>query len=229
MVKSPTDVYGHGAPVTKGHSYKVLSARAPNTLTMQDKVQHSRRRRVLSQAFSESSLRKFEPVMQARIDRFLRVVRGADLQAGQWSEPSNMAHRFTHLAFDTMTALTFDIDYRTIEDGEYRFVMDTIEKSNVRLAALWQMPNLTFGGLDRKLLPESDKAAKRFVLFLRSLMKIRLGEDKANNNDIFSFLQQCKDLDTGQHLTLKELSTETATFVVAGNFERLSEICLQAG
>ncbi|KAL6365600.1 hypothetical protein LRP88_01600 [Fusarium phalaenopsidis] len=216
MVKSPTDVYGHGAPVTKGHSYKVLSARAPNTLTMQDKVQHSRRRRVLSQAFSESSLRKFEPVMQARIDRFLRVVRGPDLQAGQWSEPSNMAHRFTHLAFDTMTALTFDIDYRTIEDGEYRFVMDTIEKSNVRLAALWQMPNLTFGGLDRKLLPESDKAAKRFVLFLRSLMKIRLGEDKADNNDIFSFLQQCKDSDTGQHLTLKELSTETATFVVAG-------------
>lgn len=93
MLKSPTDVYGHGAPVTKGHSYKVLAARAPNTLTMQDKLQHSRRRRVLSQAFSESSLRKFEPVMQARIDRFLRAVRGADLQAGQWSEPSNMAHR----------------------------------------------------------------------------------------------------------------------------------------
>ncbi|GAB0146111.1 hypothetical protein EsHS_00006522 [Epichloe bromicola] len=210
------DVYGHGAPVTKGHSYKVLSARAPNTLTMQDKLQHSRRRRVLSQAFSEISLRKFEPVMQARIDSLLRVVRGADLQAGQWSEQSNMAHRFTHLAFDTMTALTFDIDYRTIEEDEYRFVMDAVEKSNVRLAALWQMPNLTFWGLDRKLLPESDKAAKRFVLFLRSLMQIRLGEDKAENNDIFSFLQQCKDPDTDQHLTLKDLSTETATFVVAG-------------
>ncbi|KAL6859823.1 hypothetical protein ACO1O0_003847 [Amphichorda felina] len=217
MLKPPTAVYGHGAPVTKGHSYKVLSARAPNTLTMQDKLQHSRRRRVLSQAFSESSLRKFQPVIQTRIDRFLQVVRGGvDLQAGQWSEPSNMAHRFTHLAFDTMTTLTFDIDYRTIEDDEYRFVMDAIEKSNVRLAALWQMPNLTFWGLDRKLLPESDKAAKRFVVFLRSLMKLRLGEEKADNNDIFSFLQQCKDPDTKQHLTLKELSTETATFVVAG-------------
>ena len=94
MLTPPTAVYGHGAPVTKGHSYKVLSARAPNTLTMQDKLQHSRRRRVLSQAFSESSLRKFQPVIQARIDRFLQVIRGgADLQAGQWSEPSNMAHR----------------------------------------------------------------------------------------------------------------------------------------
>lgn len=88
-----SDVYGHGAPVTKGHSYKVLSARAPNTLTMQDKTQHSRRRHVISQAFSESSLRKFEPVIQSRIDRFFQVLRGRDLPAGQWSEPSDMAKR----------------------------------------------------------------------------------------------------------------------------------------
>lgn len=122
----------------------------------------------------------------------------------------------THLTFDTMTSLTFGIDYRTMETSEFRFVMHAIEKSNVRLAALWQMPSLTFGGIDRRLLPESDRAAKEFVVFLRSLMKIRLGEDKASNNDIFSFLQQCKDLDTGEGLTLRELSTETATFVVAG-------------
>lgn len=123
-----------------------------------------------------------------------------------------------------MTALTFDIDYRTMEETKYRYVMHAIEKSNVRLAALWQMPELTFGGIDRKLLPRSDKAAKKFVEFLRSLMKIRLGEEKGGNKDIFSFLQQCKDPDTDQRLSLKELSAETATFVVAGKLTSRSKV-----
>jgi hypothetical protein len=47
-------------------------------------------------------------------------------------------------------------------------------------------------------------------------MAKRLGATKPASKDIFSFLQDCKDPETGKDLTIAELSTETATFVVAG-------------
>ena len=123
----------------------------------------------------------------------------------------------THLTFDMMTVLTFDIDYHTMEQPQFRYVVPTIEESNIRLSVLWQMPELTFGHIDRKLLPQSAKAARKFAEFLRKLLKSRLEKDKIGRSDIFSFLQRCKDPDTDKGLSHKELSTETATFVVAGN------------
>ncbi|ETS84641.1 hypothetical protein PFICI_02666 [Pestalotiopsis fici W106-1] len=197
------DIYGHGAHVKKFDGYKVLSSQAANTLTLSDKAQHARRRRVISQAFSESSLRLFEPDMIARIDRFCQFVGGP-------------AGAVTHLTFDLMTALSFGSDYHTIEESEFRYVVPAIEESNIRLSVLWQAPELTFGHLDRRLLPRSAKAAQQFVVFLRRLLKDRLHKDGADRKDIFSFLQKCTDPDTGEALTPKELSTETATFIVAG-------------
>ncbi|ORY69073.1 putative cytochrome P450 [Pseudomassariella vexata] len=228
LINSPEalrDIYGHGAHVRKFDGYMVLSSQAVNTLTMSDKAQHARRRRVISQAFSESSLRLFEPTIISRIDRFCQVIRGHASSEGKWTEPQDMAHGckyiwilniVTHLTFDLMTALSFDADYRTMEEPQFRYVVPAIEESNIRLSVLWQASELTFGHLDRKLLPRSARAARTFVKFLRMLLTSRLEQDKTGNRDIFSFLQQCKDPDTNKGLSLKELGTEIATFVVAG-------------
>ncbi|ORY60121.1 cytochrome P450 [Pseudomassariella vexata] len=219
LINSPQalhDIYGHGAHVRKFDGYKILSSHALNTLTLSNKVQHARRRRVISQAFSESSLRMFESLIVSKLDNFCQIIRGTSLE-GEWTVSQDMAENFNRLSFDLMTALSFNLDYRTMEDPRHRPVMQAIECSNIRLSVLWQAPALSLCRLDRMLMRDSSKAAQTFVVFLRDLLKSRLRQDESNNRDIFSFLQKCEDPETGDKLSIKELSAETATFIVAGS------------
>lgn len=117
-----------------------------------------------------------------------------------------------------MTAVLFDMDYNTIEESRFRYVVEAVETSNKRLGVLIQASGLTFRGLDKRLFPQSAKAAARFVKFLRKLLQERLQRDTTETKtmDVFSFLQRCKDPETGKALSAREVSTETATFIVAG-------------
>ena len=82
----------------KFKNYEVLSRQAANLLTLRDKTQHGRRRRVISQAFSESTLRLFEPKILSKVDRFCEILRlrqdGSQIsaEAGDWTEPIDMGH-----------------------------------------------------------------------------------------------------------------------------------------
>ncbi|KZL67680.1 cytochrome P450 mitochondrial precursor [Colletotrichum tofieldiae] len=105
-----------------------------------------------------------------------------------------------------------------MEEPQFRYVVEAIEKSNVRLGVLMQASELTFGGLDRKLFPGATKASARFVKFLRKLLQKRLQQELSSDSiAIFSFLQRYKDPDTAEGLSPIEISTETATFIVAGS------------
>ncbi|RFU80507.1 cytochrome p450 [Trichoderma arundinaceum] len=214
------DIHGHGAKVVKFKNYEILSRQAANLLTIRDKALHAKRRRVLSQAFSENNLRLFEPKILERVNRFLNLLRSGQnsvpFKQDGWSEPIDMAHAFNNLAFDVMTAVSFDTDFDTLHNPEYRYAMKAIEDSNVRLGVLLQAPELSIGNIDNKLFPESLIGRKKFVKFIRMILGKRLSATKTSSKDIFSFLQQCKDPETGKELTTAELSTETATFIVAG-------------
>ena len=117
-----------------------------------------------------------------------------------------------------MTAVSFATDFNTMEKPEYRFALKAIEDSNVRLGVLLQAPELSVRSLDKKLFPTAYVAKYKFVKFIRMVMAKRLAASKATSKDIFSFLQDCKDPDSGKELSIAELSTETATFIVAGEF-----------
>ncbi|KAF5011792.1 hypothetical protein F66182_15318, partial [Fusarium sp. NRRL 66182] len=124
----------------------------------------------------------------------------------------------SNLAFDTMTAVSFDTDYDTINNPQYRYALAALEDSNVRLSVLLQEPKFVMFNLDRWLFPSSIVGRDRFVKFIRMLLKQRLHAKARVSTigaDIFSFLEKCKDPDTGKELTAMELSTETALFVVA--------------
>lgn len=87
------DVYGHGAKVKKYKNYRVLAQQAPNTLTLSNKVQHARRRRVVAQAFSETSLRRFEPKVQSILERFCQHLRSAANEPAEkgWTSPRDIS------------------------------------------------------------------------------------------------------------------------------------------
>lgn len=213
------DMYGHGAQVRKSPAYLALSQAAANTLTIADKAQHAYRRRILSQAFSESSMRRLEPLIQERIKALCTVIRGQVSESVDgWSSPIDMGRTSSNVAFDVMMAVSFGAQYHTIEKPQFRYVMNTIEQSNVRLGALMQAMELTFAGVDKILLADGANAGLRFVKFVGKVLKNRLQQDSGViTNDIFSFLLKCKDPNTGDGLSPMEISTETATFIVAGS------------
>ena len=120
------------------------------------------------------------------------------------------------LSFDIMTEVTFDTSFDTLGSDKHRYVIKAMEDSNVRLSVLIQAPKLGFRNLDRYLFPSSINGKKAFTGFLKSLLKKRLTVSKENGKDIFSYVLDAKDPDTGTGLQMSELSTEMATLVVAG-------------
>lgn len=131
------------------------------------------------------------------------------------------------LAFDTMMAVTFNADYNTMDNPKFRYVMECIEEANIRLSVVAQADGLTFRRLDRMLLPRSAAAGSRFAKFIRRVLHERLQGKSVASRDIFSFLQSCKDPETGEELTGAALGTETATFIVAGKILPLERPLVQ--
>ncbi|KAI8627130.1 cytochrome P450 [Xylariaceae sp. FL1651] len=183
-----------GDRLKKYDGYHVLASQAPNLLTLSDKTQYSRRRHVISQAFSESSLKLFEPVLVSRIHRFRAMLRNETKLGKEWSKSLDMARQCNYLTFDSMTAVAFGVEYNALEQPQFWYVREMISKANIRLSVMFQAPGISFGRLDRKLFLESTIAEYKFAKFLRRLLRTRLA-DENGSKDIFY--------------------TETTTFLVA--------------
>lgn len=61
--------------------------RAYNTLTLTDKDEHARRRRLLSQGFSDASMRRHEVSMLAQINKFC-VALAQGTEGGNLTDPN---------------------------------------------------------------------------------------------------------------------------------------------
>lgn len=72
--KSGTDINSHKANTIKSKAYQALVHSAPNTLTIRDKSDHSRRRRILSLAFSEAKIQSYENILLRHINNFCSAI-----------------------------------------------------------------------------------------------------------------------------------------------------------
>ena len=84
-----SDIYSHKANTIKSKTYLMLAQQAANSLTMRDKALHGKRRRVVSQAFSDATMRTFEPRIIEKIERLSGVI-NKSLGDGEWSETNDM-------------------------------------------------------------------------------------------------------------------------------------------
>ena len=69
--------------------------RAPNTLTVIDKKKHGKKRRIISQGFSDFALKKHEIVILEQVQHLCTQLRmglnGEQMPIGSWSPPKDMA------------------------------------------------------------------------------------------------------------------------------------------
>jgi cytochrome P450 len=90
-----TDIYAHGKNFKKAQRYAAMVHRAPNTLTVIDKKKHGKKRRVISQGFSDAALKSHELVILEQIEHLCTQLKagkgGQAVPVGVWSPPKNMS------------------------------------------------------------------------------------------------------------------------------------------
>ncbi|KAI1410884.1 cytochrome P450 [Hypoxylon sp. FL1857] len=155
-----------------------------NVFNSRDKTTHRIKRRLVSQALSDHSLRLFEPTLLEQIDRFLNIL----LQASKTSSPVNMSPASRHLALDTIGQLGFGYDLKLQTDDEHRFLTKGIVFSNFRINLCMQFPLLIHLRLDilASLVPNSIRS--RLLATVEKMVITRLAQPVDAKRDLLSFI-----------------------------------------
>jgi cytochrome P450 len=227
-------IYSHGANVQKSVFYKCFRAAptAISTLLATEKHQHARKRRVMGQAFSDQAVRGFEQYVLSHVEDLVERI-GATLDQSKktenlWSTPLDMAAWCNWLVFDIMGDLVFGRSFGTLGDRpENRngiYLLGRAARRNYVVAA---MPMLLYTGAE-KILPilrglYADRS--KYLAFGKRQVMERTKDSKASGSprlesgrrDIFSFLLNAKDPESGQGFHQNELWMEGNTLIVAGS------------
>ena len=115
-----------------------------------------------------------------------------------------------------MSEVIFSESYDLLEKPDYRYVVEAIERSNVRTSVLIQAGELAFRRLDKKLFRDAIRGRNLFIRFVNELLQKRMSAKPLQRHDVFSFLLSAKDPETQEGLRVNEIGAESTTMVVAG-------------
>ncbi|ETS84534.1 hypothetical protein PFICI_02559 [Pestalotiopsis fici W106-1] len=213
----------------KSQGYAPMVHRAPNTLTIRGGKDHSRRRRIMAQGVSEKAQRGYEHRIANHINKFCDLAFPASDNDGadNWSEPKDMAKWCNYLSFDIMADVVFGAKYNLLGNERFRYVVETIDRSNVRMGALIQFPKFAAMKIDKYIFRDAIVARNRFVKFVLRVVKDRLEKGKttsidihsatSDDADVFANLAAAKDPETGEGFQPDEIAAESSTLIVAGS------------
>ncbi|KAI1136916.1 cytochrome P450 [Hypoxylon sp. FL0543] len=155
-----------------------------NVFNIRDRAVHRIKRRLVGQALSDHSLRRFEPTLLEQIDRFLKVI----LQASKTSNPVNMTPASRYLGLDIIGQLGFGYDLSLQTDNEHRFLTKGIVSSNFRINLSMQFPLLIRLRVDilASLIPNSIRA--RLLATVEKMVTTRLAQPIDAKRDLLSFI-----------------------------------------
>ncbi|KAF2702911.1 cytochrome P450 [Pleomassaria siparia CBS 279.74] len=213
------DIYKSGKNLHKSTAYMSLVHRTPNTFTLSDKKEHSWKRRILTQGFSDSNMRAFEPVILADIAKLQRCMiekeRNESVQG--WSLPVNMADWSSYFSFDVMSKIIFAQNYDLIGNDEHRGFIKDIMRNNVRISVYYNYISLKSLKMDKWLFPESIRGRNAFLVYISRFLS-GAGEktEIEGSKHLFKILESASDPQTGRKLSAVELRSETATLIGAG-------------
>ncbi|KAL3420507.1 cytochrome p450 [Phlyctema vagabunda] len=205
--------------VTKAREYLGMVHRTPSTFTLLDKKEHAKKRRILSQGFSDSAVRAFEQSILDHVEKFCATMAPSPSHAssGQgWSQPVNISTWCSYLFFDMITDLVFGTSYNMLGAATYRYVIDAIKASNQRVSVIIQAPGITFRRLDKKLFPRAILARNQFLHFMKKVVTDRMAA-KVDSKNVFANLAVARDPETNQGFTMLELGAESISLLVAGS------------
>jgi cytochrome P450 len=130
-------IYGHGNKFRKADFYNGFLAipGVYNTHNAIDKLVHGRKRRVLSQAFSDTALKGMEDVMLLHVRQLCSIL-GRERPTSQSGDKDgatfNMANWFGYLTYDVMGELCFGKSFDMLIDGAKRRMIHLVDRAAYR-------------------------------------------------------------------------------------------------
>ena len=128
------DIYGHGKHLQKAKFYNAFPAikGVYNTHNAIDKAMHGRKRRVLSQAFSDNALKGMEDVMLLHVRQLCAVLAGYDgdfESHDQKGNVKNMGDWFSYLSYDVMGELCFGKSFDMLISETRRYKVGLVDRA----------------------------------------------------------------------------------------------------
>ncbi|TVY75856.1 Cytochrome P450 monooxygenase apf7 [Lachnellula suecica] len=185
-----------------------------------DTTAHTRKRRVMSQAFSDSALKTLEEHIHQHLAVFIKCLAegssNCDDEKSSWTVPKNVAHWCNYLSFDFMAELVFGKSFQMQEKIDNRYIIDLIQPAVFRVGVFLQMPELAVWNVDKIFLPNVRSLRDKFVALSRSMALDRVNMD-SKRQDLFSHILAARDPETGNGFSLDELWGESTLLIVAGS------------
>lgn len=190
-----------------------------NIFTAVDKDIHRFKRKVLSQGFSDQAIRAFEPTMLHHMDLFVKKlvkVSGQIDDDDGWSRPLDMTEFCRHLQYDIMGEFGFGQSFQLQTKPDNHFLIDATTATSRKAGVYVQYPRLQYLHLEKLLYRKGILIREKFLKLMARLVRERLSAEKGSQNDLFSFLVDAKDPETGRGFTENELWAESRFLLIAG-------------
>ncbi|KFX96737.1 hypothetical protein V490_03168 [Pseudogymnoascus sp. VKM F-3557] len=216
-------IYGFHSSVQKGNFYTAFPANkhAYNTHSSIDKAQHSRKRRVLSHAFSDGAVKAMERYILQNVRAFTDGLGASSKVVGEerkgWGLGQNMADWCNYLTFDVMGDLCFGKAFGMLEKEDNRFAIELIGNAAHRHLICGTMPLLHEYHLDHVLFPHLAAGRQRYMAYSKSQSVERMKNPDVDRKDFFYYLLKAKDPETGASFALPELWAESNLLIIAGS------------
>lgn len=217
------DIYSRSANVQKSTAYRAFET-TPEAHDLQstvDKTKHSAKKRVMSQAFSDSALRSLEHHILQHVDEFVNLLPKStgsekDSAESEWSASKNMNSWSSWVCFDFMAELVFGRTFDMLKSSEHRYILDLIQSAAFRVGVCLQMPQLAAWNVDRLVAPTIRKLRDRYVQTSRDMAQERMKMD-GSRKDLFSHILAARDPVNGVGFTTDEIWGESTLLIVAGS------------
>lgn len=152
-----------------------------NTL---DRDLHRAKRKVVGQAFSERSIRSFEPALLPQVNIYLKQFLESSRQ------PVNMTQKMGHLAIDIVAQLALGYDISTQTSEENRFFAKAMTMSFFVGNISHHLPAFHKVHTNRIFDYIFYATRERFIRLLEKMVRSRLALDTHAKPDFFSFVAQ---------------------------------------
>ena len=183
-----------------------------NLFNVIDKKLHRVKRRLVGQGINDHAMKEFEPLMLAHIDTFVKSLAASC----DGKTIVDMTDRCRYLGFDIIGQLGFGTALDLQTSTRNRFMLAGMDTSNFRTNLYMQFPLLKRAGLELLLYPFILTSQMAYYKKLRELIVARRAEGKHARKDLYSFVVDAKDPETGQGMRLRDIWSEAAFFMPAG-------------
>jgi len=222
-------IYGFRANVRKASFYEAFPStpKAVSVHSSIDKMQHARKRRVMSHAFSDAAIKSLEKYILANVrvacDLLGRKATNDNYSDKRvddkgWSDQWNAAHWCEWLVFDIMGDLVFGKAFGMLESPVNRFATELVGNAAHRHLICGTHLTIHNWHLDKLFFRKIAGQRAQYMQYSKgqAMERTKLGLD-VDRKDFFYHLLNAKDPETGKGFSMDELWGESNLLIIAGS------------